>query len=214
MSSSWSLLYCAALLLCSLTAVLSQSVPNSSLPYAVFHTGLNTLALRGYPECSYNTHSVVSNHASPSAFYSIGGLVAPYAGGAGWACCQGFITSMDYSPSPAMTYPTAQTFTPTAFNWAVGTNYSGANPIARGAGASVVMPSGAVLVMAGKVSPSYAWMNDVIYSLDNGQTWNLATFLAPWLPRSDLSVAVAPATNNVVLMGGQSAPAGVAMNGP
>ena len=137
--------------------------------------------------------------------------MAPYVGGAGWACCQGFISSMDYSPNPSMTYPSTTTFTPTAFNWAVGTNYSGANPIARGAGSAVVMPSGTVVVMAGKVSPSFAWVNDVIYSTNQGQSWNLATFTAPWAARSDLSVAVAPGTNNIVLTGGQT-PLG-ALNG-
>ena len=56
------------------------------------------------------------------------------------------------------------------------------------------------------------YLNDVVYSTNQGVSFTLSTLMAPWGARSDMAVAVAPKTNYIVMMGGNLIPNGNVLN--
>ena len=67
---------------------------------------------------------------------------------------------------------------------------------------SVAMPDGSIVIMGGR-GESYAYMNDVWRSTDEGATWTQVAEHAEWTARWEHTSVVMP-DGSIVLMGGQS----------
>ena len=169
----------------------SAPIPSSQsqwtgVPRVTFHDPSNVLPSRANPSCTYDVHAVGRRSSSP-AMWQLGG----------WPSSSQqtvYLNTIDYSNSSAWAQFT--TMTPT------GT--SGLVP-GRVAGGAAYLNSGLLLWFGGKDAASSYYVNDVYSSMDNGQTFSLVTGGAQWSQRSDMSVAVMPGTNTVVMVGGQSA---------
>lgn len=226
---------CYLFLFLSLASVLvaqPNPVQNASLPWAIFHTALNTLNSRSWPDCAWDVHAVVG-HGQSKVFYQFGGQSATF--GTSWSNINwrndfdlssnptfgysytstivptfnyNFTSLITHSCSPLSSYLPSVLFSSFFFVWLFlcSGQFTGYNPISRVAGMTAVMSTGTVIDMAGKCAPNWAWQNDVIYSTDKGRSWNLATANAAFTPRSDAVLAVAPGTNNVVMAGGEGQP--------
>ena len=182
-----------SLVLMSLIAAVVGQRPvfNLSTPSVIPHSGLSTMTLRQYPMCAYNLHAL-AGHASSTAFYQMGGF---------FTVAGGFATNLDFCNSPTFNPTNCFTFTPTA-NYNMTGLAAGYPVTARLAGGAAVLSNGNLVLMGGKLATSFAFVNDVIMSTNNGRSWTLVTTAAAWGARSDFALAVQPYTNNLVLCGG------------
>ena len=173
---------------------------NLSTPYVIPHSALTTLSLKYYSGCAWDLHAIVS-HGQSGAFYQVGGLASP-----GWDANNNALWSgvLDYSVSPTFSNSYTSTFSPSNFigNFTTPSLSSGYSPLARVAPGMAVLSNGAIVLMGGKIASTWAWVNDVIMSADKGQSWSQVTANAAWSIRSDMSLAVQPQTNYLVLCGG------------
>ena len=185
----------AVVLLALLSVVSGQSGP----PSLLFHDANNVATLRLFASCAINVHQIGANSATPTMM-AFGGVDTTYTN---------FYSSYDLSTSGSFDngFTAAQTpvllYTPTA--------YSGCNPLGRVAAGGAFTSSGAsatsftLVIAGGKSCPSWTEMNDVIYSTDNGLSYDQATANAPWAARSDMEFVAEPNTLNIVLIGGVDA---------
>ena len=155
--------------------------PSSTVPTMNFNGPSSIMPNRLYPECASDVHAVLNGRTPMS--YALGGTDPNFIA----------LPSIDrFSGSSTSSY---QTVTPT-FNL----GYARSS-LSRWASGAAVLNNGNLLWFAGKLA-NFAMSNDVWYSSDQGNTFNIANEGAPWPARSDLGVASIPGTNCVLLTSG------------
>jgi hypothetical protein len=168
--------------------VTTTTSKSSNVPQVVFHSPANLLLPRSYPDCAYDVHALGRKSSSPS-MWQLGG----------WTSTGAFSNTIEFSNSSVWSTFTA--IIPVTTN-------GGSVPSRTAAGAGY-LNNGVLLWFGGKESVSFTWMNDVWSSTNGGATFTLATGQAPWRNRSDISVAVMPNSNNIVIIGGQASTGGL-----
>lgn len=108
-------------------------------------------------------------------------------------------TGGSYAPANSMDVATIG-------NWNNYTTVSLTTPGGRTAGGTVFLANGYLVLWGG--SAQVAQGNDVFYSTNTGFTWIESTAQALWQPRTDFAYCALPATNIIVMIGGNVA------NGP
>ena len=152
------------------------------------------LTTRNYPTCASDVHSIVNHPSSPVQF-ALGG----------WDNTNNVLNTYDRINGSAFS------------QFAVIPSFQGATP-GRAASGAAYLSNGRLLWFGGKINQataSVAVANDVWYNTqptfnfgpggaNAGQqpSWVQATGAAGWTARSDMSVAVYPGTNNVLMAGG------------
>ena len=182
-----------AVVLMAWWAVCAAQLTNPNNPSVVYHDANTALTQRSFPACAFDITALAT--LTPNVtWYSFGG----------GASSTFDVTTQGSWDSAATTF---STIVP-SFNFAFTTLYQ-PSPIARIAGAAAVLGNKNVLYGGGKASGSdysfSTYVNDVIYSTNNGNSWSLATPAAAWPARSDHIMVAAPGSNNVLVIGGTSA---------
>ena len=147
--------------------------PASTVPSLNLNGPSSLMPQRWYPDCGYDVHAALRGQSAMS--YAMGGTDPNY-----------------------IALPTLDRFSGSSINqfstiYPVMANGYARSSSSRWAAGVAVLNNGNVLWFGGK-SPSFVILNDVWYSADNAATFNQST-VAPWLPRSDMAVAVVPGTN-------------------
>ena len=137
---------------------------------------------RWYPDCGYDVHAALRGQTPMS--YAMGGTDPNY-----------------------IALPTLDRFSGSSINqfqtvYPVMNNGYARSSTSRWAAGVAVLNNGNVLWFGGK-SPSFVILNDVWYSTDQASTFNQSA-VAPWPQRSDMGVAVVPATNCVIVAMGSN----------
>ena len=156
-------------LLALLPATLTTAQPlawNTSTPTVLPHGAQVSMTMRLYPGCATNKH-VVDSHTAANQFIQLGGIT-------GWDSNGNplWLNSVDYSATSTFALSSTSTFTPptSAFNFVQPNVTAGWLPIARVSPGMVVLTSGAVLLMGGKIAGNWALTNDVIMSTNQVRT--------------------------------------------
>ena len=149
------------------------------------------LTTRTYPTCASDVHSTV-NHPSAPTQWALGG----------WDITNNVLNTYDRINGSAFS------------QFTVVPAFQGATP-GRAAGGAAYLSNGRLLWFGGKVNAASAASvvaNDVWYNTaptfnfgpgaGMPPAWQQATLAAGWSARSDMSVAVYPGTNTVLLAGG------------
>ena len=177
--------------------VSEYSAPTSATNVSmIFHDAANQLIYRAYSFWHYDVHAAITR-SSNVRMWQFGGFTS-YDNPAvpAWS----FIPTVDYTATGNWNAYT--TFTPT-YGSTISTSPGYAVTGGKSAAGLALLMNQNLLLFGGKDSNSTQWTNDVYLSTDNGRTWGLQLYPAPWYARSDMSVAVMPGLNVVVMVGGQ-----------